>query len=111
MNTTASLTHEITYNETKPAISVLLETEASKEIRIVMKAGQLMKKHKAPFPIVIELFEGSIDFGVNEDVLQLTKGDLIALDASVPHDLKCTSDCIIRLSLSKLDTLERVKSV
>ncbi|WP_445736648.1 cupin domain-containing protein [Mariniflexile sp.] len=108
---TASLVENITYEENKPAVTVLLKTKTSKEIRIVMKQGQSMKKHKAPYPIVIELFEGSIDFGVNGEKLLLKKGDLIALDENVPHDLTCVTDSIIRLSLSNFDSVERVNNV
>jgi len=108
---TASLVENITYEENKPAVTVLLKTKTSKEIRIVMKQGQSMKEHKAPYPIVIEIFEGSIDFGVNGEKQLLKKGDLIALDENVPHDLACISDCIIRLSLSVFDSVERVNNV
>ena len=107
----SSLIENIVYQENKPAITVLLKTKTSKEIRIVMKQGQTMKEHKAPYPIVIELFEGSIDFGANGKKQVLKKGDLIALDENVPHDLTCISDCIVRLSLSIYDSEERVKNV
>ena len=76
-----------------------------------MKKGQLMKEHTAPMPIVIEIFEGDIDFGVDGKKQQLKKGDLIALDANVPHDLNCVNDCIVRLSISNLDTTERVQKL
>ncbi len=108
---TASIVNDLIYNESKPAISVLMETENSKELRILMKKGQSMKEHQTPFPIVVEIFEGTIDFGVNEEKLHLKKGDLISLEGSIPHDLFCLSDSIIRLSLSKKDKLERVKNV
>ena len=108
----ASIVENITYQENhKPAITVLLKTENSKEVRIVMKTGQYMKEHKAPFPIIIELFDGEISFGVHGKKQILKKGDLIALNTNVPHDLTCITNCIIRLSISTLDTVKRVKNV
>ena len=41
---TSSLLNNVIYNENKPAINVLFETETTKEIRIVMKKDQVMKK-------------------------------------------------------------------
>jgi len=108
---TGSLTKDLVYNDNKPNITVLLKTKQSKEIRIVMRKGQLMKEHKAPFPIVIEVFEGAIDFGVNGERLQLLKGDMIALDENIPHDLIGIQDSIVRLSLSQKDTVGRVENI
>lgn len=108
---TASLTNNISYKEDKPNVSVLFKTKTTKEIRILMKKGQIMEEHKAPQPIVIEIFEGVIDFGVNGEQLLLKKGDLITLEAHVLHDLTCVADAIVRLSISNLDDEERVKNV
>jgi len=108
---TASLTNNIEYHEKRPTIKVLLETETGKEIRIAFKKDQVMKEHKTPFPIVVEIFEGSIDFGVNGDVNTLNKGDLIALEGGVPHDLTAIKDSIVRLSLNKGDNAKRVEDV
>lgn len=107
----SSLSKNITYNDTKPSISVLFETETTKEIRVVMKKDQVMKEHKTSFPITVEIFEGAIDFGVNGTIYNLVKGDLVSLEASVPHDLVAKVDSIVRLTLSKLDTVERVIKV
>lgn len=108
---TASLNQGIAYNEAKPKIEVLLETTFSKEIRILFKKGQLMKSHKAPLPIVVEVFQGEILFGVENEKMNMKAGDLIALESNIVHDLKANSDSIVRLTLSKGDSPKRVKTV
>ena len=108
---TASLLKDLEFNDKKPAVQVLLDTESSREIRIAMKKGQVMKEHKTPYPIVVELFEGAISFGVNGEVHEIKKGDMLTLEGNVPHDLKAEEDSIVRLSLSKSDSVERVKGV
>lgn len=107
----ASLTENIKYNPDKPNAELLLETEFTKEIRITFREGQTMKEHKAPFPIVVEIFEGAIDFGLNNETLHLQKGDLITLSANIPHDLKAVQESIVRLTLSKGDKIQRVQEV
>jgi len=107
----ASLTENIQYGEHKPDIKLLFESDSTKEIRIVFRKGQLMKEHKTSFPITVEIFEGAIDFGVAGNISHLIKGDLVALPAATPHDLHATADSIVRLSLAKSDTVQRVKSV
>lgn len=108
---TASLINEIEYNNEKPAIKILFDNEYYKEIRIVFRKGQLMKAHKTGFPIVVEVFKGAIDFGVQNIIHSMTSGDLIALAPGEVHDLTAKEDSIVRLSLSKNDNIGRVKNV
>lgn len=107
----SSLLKDLQYNEKRPAVQVLLETDSSKEIRIALKKDQVMKQHKTAFPIVVELFEGTIIFGVADKKYNLVKGDILSLEANVPHDLQGQQDSIVRLTISKMDTAERVKHV
>lgn len=108
---TASLSKNLEYGEKRPAIQVLLETETGKEIRMAFKKGQVLKEHKTPFPIVVEVFEGAIDFGVRGEIQPLKKGDLIALEGNVPHDLKALEPSTVRLSLNKADSAKRIQDV
>ena len=108
---TASLNQNIEYHESRPTIQVLFETESGKEIRIAFKKQQVMKKHQTPFPIVVEIFEGQIEFGVEDIVHILKKGDLVALEGGIPHDLTAVEDSIVRLSLNKADSAKRVEDV
>lgn len=107
----ASIYEELMYKSNKPAISVLFESSFTKEIRIVFKKNQIMKEHETAFPIVVEIVEGIIDFGVKGEVYCLKKGNIISLEGGVPHNLKALEDSIIRLTLSKFDKPERVETV
>lgn len=106
-----SFNDNLDFNDKKIVTKVLLETSFSKEIRILLKEGQAMKEHKAPFPIIVHIIEGEIDFGVEELTHPLVKGNIITLTANTPHDLLAKKDSIVRLTLSKLDKPERVEDV
>ncbi len=108
---TASILEQVEFKEKGPAVTVLFETDFTKEIRITLKSGQEMKEHKTAYPIVVEIVEGQIDFGLPEDKLLLSRGDLIALEGSVPHSLNAIKDSIVRLTLTKFDETSRVKKV
>lgn len=107
---TASILKNLAYNEQRPAVSVMMETEFSKEIRIAFKQGQVLAEHQAPFPITVQIVKGNIDFGVQGEIHALETGDLITLSGKVPHDLTANEDCVVRLTLSKKDRADRVKS-
>lgn len=104
-----SFNKELDFNEDRIITKVILETSFSKEIRILMKAGQVMKEHKAPYPIIVHVLEGAIDFGVNGSLYSFINGDVITLEANIPHDLTAKKDSVVRLTLSKLDSSERVE--
>ena len=108
---TASIYQDLEFNENKPAIKAILETDFTKEIRILMRENQEMKEHQTPFPIVVELLEGEIIFGVEGQNYEVKKGDLLTLSGGVPHNLIAKKESVIRLTLSKLDTSKRVEGV
>ncbi len=91
--------------------SLIIETSSSKEVRIVLGQGQSMKEHKAPYPILIHMLQGSIDLVIAGEIHHMSAGDIIALDKQVPHHLTAHQDTIIRLTLSKADRLDRVEQV
>ncbi len=107
----ASFLKDIKFSDHKPAVSLLLDTDFSKEIRVVFKKGQVMEDHQAPFAIIVQVVKGSIDFGVNNEVKQLKAGDIISLKPQVVHNLIAIEESIVRLTLSKSDTVKRVKNV
>ncbi len=106
-----SFNNELAFDESRVKTKVLIETSFSKEIQILMKSGQVMKEHQAPFPILIHILEGKIELGVQGVVHLMKTGEIISLEANVPHDLNAKEDTIIRLTLSKEDKTERLNDV
>lgn len=99
------------YADDKPLMKVLLDHVSTKELRIMLRKGQVMKEHQTPFPIVIHIIEGTADLGLGQVKERLLKGSLVALEPHVPHDLSAVEDTMIRLSLHKGDAPERVQEV
>ena len=90
----------IEYDDKKVKITPLMETDVSKEIRIVFKQNQLMKDHKTSFPICIEIFEGRIDFGIGKKQYNLVKGDIVSLEANIVYGLPAFSLLISKVSFA-----------
>ncbi|MDF1881515.1 cupin domain-containing protein [Sulfurimonas sp. MAG313] len=92
-------------------ITSMGETPFSKEIRICMGVDALMKEHKAPAPITIELFSGSIELKSENDTHIMQEGEIAVFEANIAHSLFALKNSIIRLSLSKSDTIQRVQNL
>ncbi|MFT4970071.1 MAG: quercetin dioxygenase-like cupin family protein [Chitinophagales bacterium] len=52
-----SFNDNLEFNNQRIVTKVILETSFSKEIRVLLKKGQIMKEHKAPFPIIVHLLD------------------------------------------------------
>ena len=106
---TGSFLQNVVYTEARPKIDVILETPFSKEIRIAMVKDQLMNDHSAPLPIVVCVMKGSIKFGTGASTITLQTGDIVGLEPSVKHNLLALEESVVRLTLSKADSANRVK--
>lgn len=107
----ANILTDLEYGTNKPAVKVLIDNLSTKEIRILFREGQEMKQHKTNFPIVVEIVQGSINFGVNAERYDLEVGTIVSLEGNIPHDLIANKDSIVRLTLHKLDDTKRVQAV
>ncbi len=95
----------------KVQIDKILETPFSKEIRICMAEGNVMKEHTAPGAITIMLVKGRVTITSINDSVNLGSGEMVYFDANVPHSLEAHEQSIIRLTLSKNDSVNRVISL
>jgi quercetin dioxygenase-like cupin family protein len=99
------------YFDATPQITKMLETPNSKEIRICMAKGNIMKEHTAPGAITIMVLRGEVTIGSNDKNITLQDGEMIYFDAKIPHSLEAIEQNILRLVLSKNDTVQRVQNL
>ena len=108
---TASFFTDLEFSNQNVVIKSMLDSSFGKEIRIAFKEAQVMKEHKTKFPITVMTLRGSIEFGVGEEMFLLNEGDVIALEGGIMHELKATQESVVRLSLHKSDSIDRVKAL
>jgi len=92
-------------------IDRMSETPFSKEIRICMAAGNVMKEHSAPGPITIMVLTGMVTITSQQESAQLKSAEMVCFDANVPHSLEAHEESVIRLTLSTNDSVKRVISL
>lgn len=109
---TASFYDELHYEDgNKPAVKAMIKNDLAKEIRILFRKNQEMKEHKAPYPIIVQVLEGAVDFGVEGQRYILKKGMMIQLSENIPHDLLAMEESMVRLSLHVKDQTSRVENI
>ncbi|MDM5271502.1 cupin domain-containing protein [Sulfurovum sp. zt1-1] len=94
-----------------PKVTPLLETPFSKEIRICMSKGNMMKEHTAPGAITIMLLKGKLLLESQGHETILEDGDIVYLNPKIPHSLEAIEECIIRLTLARHDSVERINKI
>jgi quercetin dioxygenase-like cupin family protein len=101
----------ISYSGKGIKTEVILESTFTKEIRILLQKGAVMREHKTPFAILVHILKGKLDFSVEGQVHNLKEGDILSLEGDVVHELYAIEDSMVRLTLSKYDRAERVKAL
>ena len=95
----------------KVVIDKMVETPFSKEIRICMRTGNTMQEHKAPGAITIMVITGRVRIGSLNEQTELVSGEMLYFGPNVPHSLEALEESVVRLTLSKNDSVSRVFSL
>ena len=107
---TASFFKDLEFSDKGVVIKALIISDFGREIRITFKKDQVMKEHKTQYPITVMTLQGSIEFSIGNEKTILNQGDIIAVDGNIMHELKALEESVVKLSLHKNDTVERVKT-
>ncbi len=66
----------------------------------VMRARAHAQEHRAAGPVTIQCLEGTLRLQRAGQPIDLVAGDMVVLDAGVPHSHEAITDCAILLTLS-----------
>ncbi|BDZ37421.1 cupin domain-containing protein [Microbacterium suwonense] len=76
-----------------------LDGDGFKIRTLVMDAGALLREHRAPVPILVQVVSGRILFRVDGVEYDMTAGGSIQVEASVPHELEAIDAAHVLLTL------------
>lgn len=78
----------------------LLKTSDLRIVLIVMEAGARMNEHHSDGRLSIQLLRGAIRTRVQNEVIDLKPGRLLALDRSIKHDVEAHEDSAFLLTIA-----------
>ena len=77
-----------------------LKTDDLRIVLIVMQAGAMMEEHHSDGRISIQVLSGAIRTRMQDQVVDLTPGRLLALDRSIKHDVEAREDSAFLLTIA-----------
>jgi quercetin dioxygenase-like cupin family protein len=75
------------------------------EVSVVMMAiegGGALQEHKAAGPVVVRVFRGHAVVSVAGQTFDLREGELVMLEAGIPHDLRAEEQSVVLLTISNV---------
>lgn len=68
-----------------------------------LKQGSALEEHRAKGCISIQMLEGRVRITAGGEVLESSKGELVALDHAVPHAVQALEDSIFLITMSFME--------
>lgn len=98
---------EATWKESDRNAITVYKTNGMRIVLIALHAGAEMVKHTANGIINLQVLEGQIKFSTDEGVIELSKGQIVALHKHIPHSVFAKEESVFLLTLTT--TLEEIK--
>lgn len=98
----AEIATDFPYQEGRVSPHTLLDTPSVRVIHIALDVGTELKEHMTSYPIVVEVIEGTISFGVNAQEYVLEAGGMIHVEAKLLHAVRAITQSRINIMLLKV---------
>ena len=89
-----------TFREKAPAVQVIARSGHARYILFAFKAGQELKEHTTSSQISVQAISGQMRFTTQEKESDLRPGQIILLEADVPHSVYADTDSVMLLTMT-----------
>ena len=80
--------------------NMLLKSADLRILLIAMESGARMEEHHSDGRISIQVLEGSVRMSVQQQVKEVSAGQLLAMDRSIMHDIGALEDTVLLLTIA-----------
>lgn len=106
----SQIKEETSWKDGKRNAITVFKTNGLRIVLIALHEGSEMARHTADGMISVQVLEGQIQFITDQESVELSKGQMLALHERVPHSVKAIRETIFLLTLTtslanKLDHL------
>ena len=78
----------------------LFRTERMRVMLIALRAGAALASHRADGPITVQVLEGRITFTAESQAVTLSEGQVLSLQAGLPHAVEAPEDAVFLLTVA-----------
>jgi len=96
----AELKQETTWADSDRNSITVFKSDTTTIVLIGMRENAELKEHTAIGNITVQVLEGEINFFAEQQTLSLLKGQMITLEANIPHSVAAVKESFFLLTLS-----------
>jgi quercetin dioxygenase-like cupin family protein len=80
----------------------LFKTERMRVVLMALHAGATLSSHRADGPITVHVLEGRIHFSAELQTVTLTQGQMLTLQAGLPHAVEAPEESVFLLTVAPM---------
>ena len=93
--------HELAqFNDNNPSVQLIARSGHARQVLFSFRAGQGLREHTTSSQIAVQVISGELLFEANDERCLLAPGQLLLLEAEIPHSVHAKSDVVMLLTMT-----------
>ncbi len=88
------------FNDKSPGVQIIARSGPARHVLFSFQAGQSLPEHTTSSQITVQVVSGQLTFTVRGETRELAPGQLLLLEAGVPHTIRAETDTIMLLTMT-----------